>query len=111
MFAYYHHIGDYIRDTSHLSLLEHGAYRMLIDFYYQQSGKIPGERFEICRLLRCRNRAEREAVIKMLEEFFTYESDRYIHKRCDKEIAKIIDKSEKAKAKANKRWKDRAPQQ
>ena len=28
---YSHHIGDYLTATAHLTLLEHGAYRRLID--------------------------------------------------------------------------------
>jgi len=31
---YTFNIGDYRRDTGHLSLLEHGIYRQLIDSYY-----------------------------------------------------------------------------
>jgi uncharacterized protein YdaU (DUF1376 family) len=36
MHHYQHHIGDYRRDTMHLTLLEHGVYRQLIDLYYLQ---------------------------------------------------------------------------
>jgi Protein of unknown function (DUF1376) len=34
MYYYQHHIGDYRKDTSHLSLIEHGIYRQLLDLYY-----------------------------------------------------------------------------
>lgn len=30
---YEHHLGDYYRKAKHLTLLEHGAYRMLLDLY------------------------------------------------------------------------------
>ena len=31
---YERHLGDYARDTGHLSMLEHGAYSLLLDRYY-----------------------------------------------------------------------------
>ncbi len=37
---YRHHIGDYRSNTSHLSLLEHGIYRQLLDTYYLSEGPI-----------------------------------------------------------------------
>ena len=33
-FWYPHYPGDYGRDTGHLSLIEHGAYRLLLDHCY-----------------------------------------------------------------------------
>jgi uncharacterized protein YdaU (DUF1376 family) len=112
MLYYQHHIGDYLRDTAHLTLLEHGAYRMLLDLYYQKTGSLPSDVEEICRLLRCRNNGERQAVERVLKEFFVYESGIWKQSRCDKEIQEILKKSEKARQKANKRWHATAlPQQ
>jgi hypothetical protein len=34
LYYYNFNIGDYRRDTVHLSILEHGIYRQLIDTYY-----------------------------------------------------------------------------
>ena len=112
MLYYRHHIGDYLRDTAHLTLLEHGAYRILLDLYYQHSGSLPSSDEQICRIARCRNNGERNAVIRILREFFSLQSDGYHHKRCDSEIAAIKAKSEKARTKARKRWDATAlPQQ
>jgi uncharacterized protein YdaU (DUF1376 family) len=33
--------GDYYRDTRHLSMLQHGAYRQLIDHCWDQKGPLP----------------------------------------------------------------------
>ena len=34
MHYYQHNIADYRKDTIHLTLLEHGVYRQLLDQYY-----------------------------------------------------------------------------
>jgi len=47
---YQHHLGDYLRDTAHLSMLEDGAYRRLIDAYYIRERPLPGELREVYRL-------------------------------------------------------------
>ena len=38
---YERHIGDYLKDTAHLSLLEHGVYSRLLDVYYTRESPIP----------------------------------------------------------------------
>lgn len=38
---YKRHIGDYIKDAAHLSLLEHGVYARLMDVYYTREAGIP----------------------------------------------------------------------
>ena len=38
---YQRHIGDYARDTGHLSLLEHGVYMVLLDYHYASEAGIP----------------------------------------------------------------------
>ena len=34
---YEHHLGDYAKDTGHLSMLEHGAYRIQLDHVIPRS--------------------------------------------------------------------------
>ena len=34
MIFYKRYLGDYQRDTGHLSMLEHGAYTLLLDAFY-----------------------------------------------------------------------------
>ena len=38
---YKRHIGDYMKDASHLSLLEHGVYMRLLDVYYTRESAVP----------------------------------------------------------------------
>lgn len=97
MFYYKHHIGDYRRDTGHLSLLEHGAYRQLLDLYYVDEKPIPNETDWVMRRLSAKTQAEKDAVLAVLSDFFTQDADGWHHKRCDFEIKAYEDKSEKNK--------------
>lgn len=98
------HIGDYLRDTSHLSLLEDGAYRRMLDLYYASERPLPLNLDGLYRLIRAKSKAEREAVDTVLEEFFRRDEDGWHNARADEEIAKARDKSGKAKVSAEKRW-------
>jgi uncharacterized protein YdaU (DUF1376 family) len=101
---YPHHIGDYAKDTRHLSMLEDGAYRRLIDVYYSHEIPLPKDEASVCRLVCARGRDEKAAVGVVLREFFTLAEDGWRHKRCDEEIEKAQDKRIKAAESAGKRW-------
>ncbi len=104
---YERHIGDYLKDTAHLSLLEHGVYGRLLDVYYTRESAIPAAQVE--RLIGVRSKEEREALRNVLEEFFTHEAGALRHSRCDREIERYQQKQRKAAASANARWKKSAP--
>jgi len=40
---YKRHLGDYAKDTRHLSMMEHGAYGILLDHYYATEKAIPND--------------------------------------------------------------------
>ena len=84
---YSHHIGDYLSATAHLTLLEHGAYRRMIDVYYIHESALPLDRKQVYRLVGARTKEEREAVDSVLEEFFTESEEGWIQSRCDHEIS------------------------
>ena len=100
---YSHHIGDYIKDTAHLSFVEDSAYRKLLDKYYADETPIPNDLPALLRLVRARSKEEKEAVSIVLEEFFTSTDAGWTHKRCDAEIAIFQEKSAKAASAAHKR--------
>jgi uncharacterized protein YdaU (DUF1376 family) len=102
MHYYQHSIGDYRRDTMHLSLLEHGVYRQLLDLYYLNECELNANAM---RLVCARNAEEMQAVETVLNEFFIKTETGYSHKRCDAEIERFHEKSLKAKASADARWK------
>jgi uncharacterized protein YdaU (DUF1376 family) len=94
---YNHHIGDYLIDTAHLSILEDGVYRRLMDRYYTSEQPITADEAALFRIMRARTEDEQTAVRTVLAEFFTSTPDGWRHKRCDAEIEIY-----KAKAEANR---------
>ena len=100
--------GDYGRDTGHLTLLEHGACRLLMDHYYASGAPLPGDETRLMRLCRARTAPEKRAVRDVLAAFFRSSEDGFRHKRIDAEIVKAAEQNTKAfaagKANAMKRW-------
>ena len=67
---YKHYIGDYQRDTGHLTLTEHGAYRLMLDAYYATGRPLPGQRKALYRLLRADSTSERRAIDAVASQFW-----------------------------------------
>jgi len=101
VFYFQHHVGDYRRDTGHLTLLEHGIYRQLIDLYYITEKPLDASAM---RLVCVRTAEEEQAYKRVLADFFHERKGKYFHKRCDFEISKYKDKSSKATDSARTRW-------
>jgi len=89
---YKRHIGDYMKDASHLSLLEHGVYMRLLDVYYTRECAIPVE--QAARLISARTKEEKSALEAVTCEFFTVVDGAYTQTRCDSEIATMQQKTE-----------------
>lgn len=83
---YERHLGDYARDTAHLTMVEHGAYTLLLDRYYATERGIPDN--QVHRLARARSEEERAAVDAVLGEFFQLIDGVWIHGRVEAEIEK-----------------------
>lgn len=99
---YERHIGDYLKDTAHLSLLEHGIYTRLLDVYYTRESALPDD--QVARLIGARSKDEKEALAAVLGEFFQKADAGWAQTRCESEIARYQDKQRKAKASADARW-------
>ena len=104
MHYYQHNIGDYRKDTSHLSLLEHGIYRQLLDTYYLDELPLSNDLAKLMRSHSVRNADEQQALQNVLTDFFELTEFGYIHKRCEDGIAKFHGKSASARASAMARW-------
>src|SRR5690242_10703802 len=70
---YERHLGDWVKDTAHLSMMEHGAYNLLVDRYYGSEQPIPNE--DRYRHGRAKTDEERAAVDFVLREFFRLDDD------------------------------------
>lgn len=93
---YERHLGDYARDTSHLSMLEHGAFTLLLDRYYSSEQPIPAAQAH--RLARARTKEEQKAVDVVLEEFFKLVGEAWVNTRVEAEIEKKESKTKAAQA-------------
>ena len=104
MHYYQFNIGDYRRDTSHLTILEHGIYRQLIDSYYLSEGSLEADLDTLMRTHCVRTADEMRAFENVLKDFFYKVDGCLVHKGCERVIAEYHAKSDKAKASANARW-------
>jgi uncharacterized protein YdaU (DUF1376 family) len=92
---YKRYLGDYARDTAHLSLMEHGAYQVLLDTYYATDGKLTADSEELYRIARAMNQAERKAVDKVADQFFPVNGDNTRHnKRADEELHAYVSQAD-----------------
>lgn len=98
MHYYKFSIGDYAAATRHLSMLEHGAYRLLLDLYYTSEQPIPLDLKAAARKAGARTKDEVQAVETILREFFTETEGGWSHARCDSEIAAFKAKTETNRA-------------
>ena len=104
MHYYSQNIGDYRRDTTHLTLLEHGAYRQLIDTYYLMEKPLTLDHADLMRTHCARSADEVRAIENVLKDFFVRTDEGYMHKRCDIEIEAFHAKSTSARESAKARW-------
>ncbi|QWE02044.1 YdaU family protein [Polynucleobacter sp. JS-JIR-II-b4] len=101
---YEHHIGDYSEATAHLTFIEDATYSRLIRKYYATEKPLPIEMKTVQRLINARSKEEKNAVVSVLNEFFTLTDDGWRQERCDHEIARFKDRQSKARRSAEWRW-------
>ena len=93
MHKYLHHIGDFMRDTSHLSPVEECFYRRAIDWYYLNEKPFPNDLKEVCRLLRAKGKIQVQAVETVFGDFFYEDENLLKNSRCEKEISAYKNKN------------------
>lgn len=101
---YEHHIGDYAEATAHLTFIEDATYSRLIRKYYATEKPLPIEIKLVQRLINARTKEEKNAVVSVLNEFFTLTDQGWRQERCDHEITRFKDKQLKARRSAEGRW-------
>ena len=100
---YRRYIGDYGRDTSLLSLVEHGAYCVLLDHYYAAEAPLPADREDIYRLARAVKPEERKAVDKVLHQYFAERPTGFHNSRADAELERAAPAIKAARDNGRKR--------
>ena len=94
MHYYKFNIADYRKDTSHLSTIEHGIYRQLIDWYYLDEKPITAKTQVVIRRLRLGS-DEVKFLENVLSDFFVLDKTGYKHKRIEVEIKDYHEQAEK----------------
>ena len=95
------YVADYLADTAHLGAVEHGAYLLLIMNYWQRGKPLPADDVRLARIARV-DASQWPSVRAQIEEFFSEEDGEWVHKRIDAELARVAEKSAKAKASAKR---------
>jgi len=97
------YVGDYRRDTAHLSAAQHGAYLLLIMHYWQQGG-LPDEDDQLSRIASM-SLAEWKKNRSVLRAFF---GEGWRHARIDEELKNAVERYQKRSAAGKngnaKRW-------
>jgi uncharacterized protein YdaU (DUF1376 family) len=89
---YKHYMGDYQRDTGHLSLSQDGAYRRMMDHYYSTEQPLPADKEALYRICGAMDAKERKAADFVAATFFVKNGNQLHHQRIDEEIAKAQEK-------------------
>lgn len=88
MHYYDFNIGDYRRDTYHLTPMEHYIYRTLLDWQYLEEVAIPNEKHVLFKKLRITENEENE-LENVLREFFFLDENGWKNRRVFEQIEKI----------------------
>lgn len=84
---YRRYVGDYLKKTARISLVDHGAYSVMLDHYYAEERPLPLDVREIYTMCRAIRPEEQQSVDKVLERYFVKGKDGFRNKRADEEIA------------------------
>jgi len=83
------------RKTSHLSLMEKGAYSDLLDWYYENRKPLPHDWVQMHRICGAVAPDEQQAVQTVVKQFFTKQDDGWHNRTADEEIEKAQGLSQK----------------
>lgn len=110
--------GDYSKDTAHLSMLEHGAYILLLDHYYStgpidtkqcnSNASLMPDHSRIYRIAGAHTKEETQAVDNVIMYFFYLKDGFYHQKRADEIIQKQKESYEKRSNAGSKGGKAKA---
>ncbi len=100
--------GDYGRNTADLSLIQHGALNLLLDWYYASGRPLPADRAALHRICRAFTDDEQRAVDSVVKRFFVPGDDGLHQKRADAELRRRAEFHAKLSAAGRRRWRKKA---
>jgi len=102
------YVGDYLADTQHLTCEQHGAYFLLMMFYWRH-GSLPDDNSQLASIAKI-SAHKWKKISPIIRKFFNAKEGLLRHKRIDAELSKAAEnkekRSEKARAAAKVRWQD-----
>lgn len=102
------YVADYLSDTMHLSVKEHGAYLLIIMNYWQTGKPIRPERIPLITRM---SEDEWQEIEPTIKEFFEVNEDgHWSHFRIDEDLRAVLAKSEKSRRAGIKSGKKRRQQ-
>lgn len=101
MHYYQFNIGDYRKDTAHLSPIEHYIYRQLIDWQYLDEKPIPKETQSVLRRLSLGSEYA-DSLANVLADFFIEGGKGWSQSRIDDEIAQYHENAKKNRVNGKK---------
>lgn len=112
MHFYQKNIGDFNNATRHLTRVERSLFSDAIELYYDTEKPLTTDINKLNRLLLAHSQEEKDALLVVLNEFFTLTDEGYFNKRCNEEILKyqayMESKSKAGKASAEQRANKKA---
>lgn len=100
--------GDFLRDTSDLTITEVGVYVLLLIYCWDSRGPVPPDEARASRIVRSSSDDERNIVKIILNRYFVRHDDGWYNPRMEKEIAKANTissaRSEAGKRGASRTW-------
>jgi uncharacterized protein YdaU (DUF1376 family) len=103
-------VADIQIKTGHLTPAEFGVYDRLLDHYYATENALP-EFERCCGIARAMTKTDREAVRRVLAEFFIETETGYSQRRADEMIAEALPAMEAARANGKKGGRPRTQQE
>lgn len=97
------YIAEYMADTAHLTMAEHGAYLLLIMTYWQTEKPLPDDDKKLAMICRTTLKGFRQ-IKSTVSLLFTHRGNTLVHKRVEEELYKFREKSELSRVAAEKRW-------
>src|SRR3989337_2406674 len=101
------YVGDYLKDTRHLSTQEHGAYFLLLIDMWTKGGSLPDSDPDLARIAGL-SLSDWSATRSRIDPFFDVANGVWTHSRITKELDRALKQHESRKLGAKKtnykRW-------